>query len=156
MDSRFDPSLENHPEILYVTPYFKLNDKEIGLSHFFYVELNHEEDYGLLVNYAKENNVEIVGNDKYMPLWYVLSCSKKSNGNAMEMANKFHETKKFKNAQPDLMEDLLANCVDDTFFNEQWHLKNTGQSGGKVGSDIKICEAWQITTMSRTFLQVSL
>ena len=34
---------------------------------------------------------------------------------------------------------------DDTFFLRQWHLNNTGQSGGSIDADIDAIEGWQIT-----------
>lgn len=89
--------------------------------------------------------MEIVGNDSFMPLWYILSCNKNSKGNALEMANLFYESGYFASAQPDLMEDLNINCTNDPLFNEQWHLNNTGQAGGTVGNDIRACQAWNIT-----------
>lgn len=35
---------------------------------------------------------------------------------------------------------------DDSMFGSQWHLENTGQSGGTPGADIHATEAWDITT----------
>ncbi len=35
---------------------------------------------------------------------------------------------------------------NDEYFPMQWHLHNTGQSGGTPGADIRAPEAWQITT----------
>lgn len=37
----------------------------------------------------------------------------------------------------------------DTFYGDQWSLKNTGQSGGVVGADIDAELAWNTTTGSR-------
>lgn len=37
---------------------------------------------------------------------------------------------------------------NDTFFHLQWHLRNTGQSGGLVGADIDVMRAWNVTTGS--------
>lgn len=131
--------------IIYAAPSFLANGKEVGLSQFFCVKLKQEQDFGLLSRMAEENRVEITGNDSFMPLWYVLSCDKNSRGNALEMANLFYETGRFSSAQPDLMEDHVVACTDDPLFNQQWHLRNTGQSGGAFGNDIRICEAWGIT-----------
>jgi parallel beta-helix repeat protein len=43
-----------------------------------------------------------------------------------------------------------ANSVgvfpNDEYFPLQWHLHNTGQSGGTPGADIRATEAWEITT----------
>jgi len=35
---------------------------------------------------------------------------------------------------------------NDEYFPRQWHLHNTGQSGGTPGADIRAPEAWEITT----------
>ncbi len=133
------------PKIIYTAPFFMVNGKEIGLSQYFYVKLKQEKDKEILESLAKESLVEIVGNDHFMPLWYILSCDKNSKGNALALANLFYETGNFSSAQPDLMEDLNVNCTNDPLFGQQWHLNNTGQSGGTVGNDIKICQAWNIT-----------
>lgn len=132
-------------DIIYAAPSFMVNGKEVSLSHYFYVKLKHEKDFKLLEDLAKQTKVEIVGNDSFMPLWYILSCDKNSKGNALEMANFFYETGHFSSAQPDLMEDYSSNCRNDTFFNRQWHLNNTGQFGGTAGNDTRICQAWEIT-----------
>jgi subtilisin family serine protease len=35
---------------------------------------------------------------------------------------------------------------NDEYFPHQWHLHNTGQSGGTPGADVRAPEAWEITT----------
>ncbi|HEX5053744.1 MAG TPA: S8 family serine peptidase [Planctomycetota bacterium] len=37
---------------------------------------------------------------------------------------------------------------NDTHFTGQWHLRNTGQSGGTAGADIRATDAWNVTTGS--------
>ncbi len=136
-------------KIIYEAPfYYTVQKKEAGLSHLFYVKLLNNYDLVTLEKLARENNVEILGNNKFMPLWYTLSCTKHSKGNALEMANLFYETRLFSAAEPDLMTDDLPFCVNDTHFNNQWGLNNTGQNGGTVGIDINICDAWQTTNGS--------
>jgi len=41
---------------------------------------------------------------------------------------------------------------DDTLFSSQWHLKNTGQTGGSANSDIKAPQAWDITQGSSSVI----
>ncbi len=43
------------------------------------------------------------------------------------------------------MGGLIPN---DTYFSSQWHLRNTGQSGGTPGADIEVVPAWDMTTGS--------
>lgn len=137
--------VHKNSDILYTAPFFQINGNDIGVSNFFYVKLHEVGDFNLLEQMAEENNVEIVGRDSYMPLWYVLSCDKNSKGNALEMANLFYESKIFAHSQPDFLVDFSINCVDDAFFNDHWHLNNTGQYNGSISNDIRICNAWDIT-----------
>jgi subtilisin family serine protease len=133
-------------EIIYNVPFFSNSQNEdIGLSHLFYVKLNKKEDLKILDELSLTHNVEIIGSNKFMPLWYTLSCTKRSTGNALTMANLFFETGLFSASEPDLMVDDILQCVDDTFFNDQWNLNNTGQYGGDPGVDIDICDAWEMT-----------
>jgi len=45
--------------------------------------------------------------------------------------------------RPRLFGQVIPN---DTYFPDQWHLNNTGQSGGTPDADINAPEAWEITT----------
>jgi len=132
-------------DIIYTAPSFRLNGNLVRLSNFFYVKLKEKQDVAILERLADENDVMIVGNDSFMPSWFILSCDKNSKGNALEMANLFYEKGNFSLAEPDLMVDYGVNCRNDTFFNQQWHLNNTGQFGGTVGNDTRACQAWDIT-----------
>ncbi|RZS95389.1 S8 family serine peptidase [Cecembia calidifontis] len=146
VNSTIDKAKVESSGIVYAAPSFLVNGKEIGLSQYFYVKLRKEKDIEILESLARDNQVEIIGNDSFMPLWYILSCDKNSKGNALEMANLFYELGYFDSAEPDLMEDFLMGCTNDPLFAQQWHLNNTGQAGGTVGNDIRACQAWNITT----------
>lgn len=115
------------PNVIYEAPFFTTSDeKEVGLSHLFYVKLKQSADLNQLTPLASANHVEILGNNEYMPLWYTLACTNESQGNALEMANAFYETGKFDSCQPDLMcDDDLFAIVNDPLYSSQWHLKNT-------------------------------
>ncbi len=43
-----------------------------------------------------------------------------------------------------------ATIPNDVNFSDQWHLNNTGQSGGTADADIDAAEAWDITTGGNT------
>lgn len=139
--------LSDKHEVLYEAPFFlSESGKELGLSHLFYVKLKSVDDLLQLKKIAEENKVEIIGNNEYMPLWYTLSCTKESKGNALDMANLFYEVGIFDSSQPDLMSDDVPECVNDTYFNTyQWNLRNTGQSGGTENIDINFCSVRSIT-----------
>lgn len=42
--------------------------------------------------------------------------------------------------------NALPGPSNDPLLNAQWHYHNTGQTGGRVGADIKLIDAWSIET----------
>lgn len=139
-------AIDKNDNILYKGACFRTHNKEVFLGYLFYVKLRDIRDFPKLEKIADENGVEIVGNNKYMPLWYTLACSKKSKGDALEMANSFYESNMFAACQPDLLcEDELYSDVNDQYFSLQWGLSNTGQNGGTKGIDINYLKARDIT-----------
>jgi len=137
---------------LIVAPFFssQMTDK-IGLSNYFYVKLKHQNDFNTLMGLIEKHNIELIGSNIFMPLWFTISVTADSK-NALEMANMFYETGLFEAAEPDLMtddgglsaEDKLNFLPNDPLFNTQWSLKNTGQNGGTAGIDINAEDAWEI------------
>ena len=74
---------------------------------------------------------------------YRLRLPRGSNLDAMMKAYRKHPSVEY--AEPNYLGrggDILPN---DTFFSIQWHLNNTGQSGGTPDADIDAVEGWQIT-----------
>ncbi|WP_160150034.1 S8 family serine peptidase [Parabacteroides sp. Marseille-P3160] len=138
-----------------VSPYFKSpNSKKIGLSNYFYVKIKELSDTILLRKYSEQWNVIIVKQDNFMPLWFLLSCTKQSKNNTLELANVYYESNLFQYAEPDLMVEDIIGCATDEFFTNQWGLKNTGQYGGTFGVDIKACDAWNLSTGSNVTVAV--
>ena len=48
-------------------------------------------------------------------------------------------------AHPDAVFERTLMSVNDPLFPQQWHLHNTGQSGGVPGIDANLLEAWETT-----------
>lgn len=115
-------------EIIYSSPFYRSSlNGEVGISHLFYVKLKSDSDKNKLIELAKKNHVEVLGNNKFLPLWYTLSCDNGSAGDALQMANQFYESGLFEKAEPDIMTSLSLNTPNDTYFNSQWNL-NGNQS----------------------------
>ena len=113
------------PAIIYKSPFYKSSlGEEIGISHLFYVKLKSEKDKDKLIELAIKNNVEIIGNNEFMPLWYTLSCDNESAGDALQLANEFYESSLFEFAEPDIIGNFAVN-TNDTYFTKQWNLKGS-------------------------------
>jgi subtilisin family serine protease len=138
--------IRNKGEDIIVAPYFRNQylDK-IGLSNFLYVKLKSLSDTILLKQEIQKQHAIIVRQNKFMPLWFVVSVSANSRYNAMELASHFSESGLFEHANPGLINTIRTNCANDTHFGSQWGLKNTGQHGGVIDVDVRACDAWQVT-----------
>ena len=154
--------IKNSGNDIIVSPYFK---DGIGLSNFFYVQLKSLSDTILLKQEAEKENMVVVYQNKFMPLWYVVSVTAHSRYNAMQAASYFYETGLFQCAEPDLMlkwepvfelnSDWISDsysdfrsdsvCANDSLFHKQWNLKNEGYG-------IKACDAWQLSTGAEVFV----
>jgi len=112
----------------------------LGLSDYFYVKLKSTSDYALLEAKATENNIIVVKQNEFMPLWYTLKVTKNTKSNSLEIANQFFETGLFDSCQPDFLSDDTF-CSDDPMFGSLWGLSNSNNPG----IDINVCDAWEIT-----------
>ncbi len=87
-----------------VAPYFQTKDTPmLGLTNFFTVKLKKASDIEILKQQAKKYSCIVVEQDKFMPLWFVLSVTKQSNKDALQLSNLFYESGLFKYAEPDIM-----------------------------------------------------
>ncbi|MDH6252107.1 subtilisin family serine protease [Chryseobacterium sp. H1D6B] len=137
-----------NPSVIIASPCFISSEgQKMGMSNNFYVKLKSKNDIKLLQELADRNNVEVLGSNEYMPLWFTLACTKKSTlPSAMDMANLFYETGRFENTEPEFIYHNLEASADPLFPN-QWSLKNTGQYGAAyTGIDIKAEQAWTLST----------
>lgn len=128
------------------SPCYAIDNDTLGLSNMFYVKLRNLNDSLKLKEYTSLYRVKIIQQNKYLPLWFMMSCTDESSMNSMEMANLFWESGLFQSAEPEFIDRLHNCCVNDPRFNKQWNLYNTGQNNGVAGVDIQMCDAWDIST----------
>lgn len=64
-------------------------------------------------------------------------------GGALDLAQRLRQQPGVLSADPILKRLRQKKSVpNDPLFSEQWHLRNTGQSGGTVGLDVRITNVW--------------
>lgn len=142
--------LNSNPRIIKANPNFKNSSgKNLGLSNYFYVKLKKEADIQALKTTVQKNNVIIIEQNRFMPLWYTLMVTKNTIGNSMEVSNLFYETGLFDASQPDFLSDDVL-CTNDPMFSKLWGLRNTKNPN----YDINICEAWSISEGINTKIAV--
>lgn len=129
-------------DIEIVSPYFcNSNLSKIGLSNFFYVKLKTLPDTILLKSLARKNNAVIIEQDRFMPLWFMLSCTRESELNALELANVFYESSLFEYSEPDLILEKIT-CSNDTHYEDQWNLGGNDFTSICINAPL----AWTLST----------
>ncbi len=140
--------LEKDSLIEYVTPVLKYKGQTSQYVYdLFYVKIKSEEGLDTLQALANELNFLI--QKEYEPNIYFCRATKKSAGNAFELALHLQHLNLFEYVEPDFIYTGKIE-TNDTYFNSQWALKNTGQFGGTIGSDVDAENAWSLTTGSST------
>ncbi len=139
--------------------FYDQTGNSMALSQYYYVKLRNENELSALIDFTRETKTRIVGQNKFMPLWYTVSVTPDNKINAMAMANTFYNSGKFAHAEPAFIFELQHSDTSnpmtslekpvpfsaDTFYNDQWGLNNTGQLGGTAGIDINAENAWTKT-----------
>lgn len=146
---KFIASILEVSNIVSATYMYERNGLLFGLTEQFIVQLKETSSYEQFETLLKQNECKIVEKCEFTKNRFVLSISKASELDAMQMSCLFYESELFEYATPNrIFFDAYAS--NDTYFSSQWGLKNTGQSGGKYGIDIKPESAWTLTSGSNS------
>jgi hypothetical protein len=96
------------------------------------------------------NGVEIIAPDPYVPNQYLLRVTGDSPGDSLTVANLYENERVVDFAHPNYwtLDQRMETIPNDPLFGEQWHLRNTGASGGTTDADADASWAWDITTGS--------
>lgn len=140
--------IENVKHVLYKTSSFRMghDTTNVFVSENFYVQLNTDDDTTCLAYYAEKYHAEVIRKGAFSR-WYILKCTPQAHYNALELANIFYESQLFSATEPEFLNSIHKTCVNDTYFNQQWNLLNTGQyDDSYTGVDINLCGVRTITT----------
>ena len=105
------------------------------------VKLKSADDISLLQSAAKKYGLDILEQDKFMPLWYLLQCGKNTDMSPIDAANSLQESGDFATASPDFA-CSGAEISYDPHVHKQWNLYNAEHEG----YDINVSPAWNYAT----------
>lgn len=122
------------------------------------------DSLNLLHHVQAKGKLGLLAND------YVLTATRRSSSDALDLANRYHENPLVRFAHPNLLQldepassprggigqrressvgPVLCGAAgfepNDPLFCDQWHLDNRQQHGGVIDADIDAPEAWAIT-----------
>ncbi len=142
-------ALKNDPSIVSVSNCYNNTDNDlVAVTNYIWVGLKNEMDIMKLSTEASKINFSIVGQNPFMPEWVMLCPKENAQLNQVAASNVLFETGMFAAVEPELLGEAKHDCVNDPLFANQWGLSNTGQNGGTIGMDTRVCGAWDYTTGS--------
>jgi len=117
------------------------------LTDEFIARFNNNVTMNQIEEFNKENGVQIVMKNPYVKNQFLLRISENSKIDALTMANRYSTSKLIIAAYPNFIGVFFDQQTfpNDPFFANQWHLNNTGQSGGTVDADADLPLAWDFT-----------
>jgi subtilisin-like proprotein convertase family protein len=133
-------------EVTYVTPVYQRpqSGEKVVLTSKFICQFKPEVTRADIDAMNAQHHVQIESQEPYAPNCYVLRLQDDAAETVLEVANAYQESGKVIFSHPDIIAPRSFR-VPEPLFAQQWHLKNTGQSGGSPGADIKVEGAWQVT-----------
>ncbi len=96
---------EDAKSVVLTSSYYTEDKTEVFETPYLNVKLKKEDDADLLASYAEKYRLKIVGNDSFMPLWYILHVTPESEKSPLKCANELFESGEFASVVPDLSSD---------------------------------------------------
>lgn len=123
---------QDNPGISYQSPVYKSAEtgNTVRLSNLIHLKLKSEGDTTVMYEQMRKYGLSVYSQNKFMPLWYSLSCDTNTYGTALEVCNLLHDTEMFAVVEPDFMADMKQaltafQAPNDTYYNNQWYLHGT-------------------------------
>lgn len=121
--------------------YTQADGAMLAPTGYIYVKLSTPADSTRLATLAAGHDCEIVGQNRFMPLWYTLRLADGVLSNPVDVANALYATGELASSSPDFAYDGLAISYDPLVYS-QWNMYNSLYEG----LDLSISEAWNYAT----------
>lgn len=135
--------VNNSSEIVNTSSIFEYKGNYSAATDRFTVKLRNRSDYSKLEQYVNKYSCKVIVRPWLGENVYLITVPKDSDYSSIDLANIFMESGCFEYTSPDFY-FFDALCSNDTYYNTQWYLNNTGQYG-YPNVDIDIERAWDIT-----------
>ncbi len=138
-------------EVVYSAPYYSVGSNELALTNLVYVILKDNGDISTLEKIANEYNVGIIGKYIDIPNLYIVSCTRDSKGNSLEIANKLYESGLFEGVEPAFMG--IRYHTNDSLYDYQWNLAySTYYGSSSANYNIKYTQAYNLIPSSSSII----
>jgi len=148
-NSRTINILKTNSGVAYAAPVFTVNGETVGIIPEIVVRVKPDIEMESIQELCETMNLAIIKPMEFTTQEYLLEVLGADTEAVFEAVEQLDGVDWIEWAAPNVaFEPRLCGEVipNDEYFPLQWHLHNTGQSGGTPGVDINASEAWEITT----------
>jgi len=119
----------------------KNSESRMALTGEIIIHFASDWDKKTITSWANVRGLTIIKNFSFSPQTYLISGPEGLE--SLNLANEIYLSGEVVYAYPNWLKTMPTRAIpDDTLFNDQWHLRNTGQGGGTVGEDVNIVNVW--------------
>lgn len=148
--------IENDTSVLFTAPvyYEPKSGEEVIITDRIAVKVSDEKDISLREAIASEIDGEY--EKILMPNVLIFKCHNLSSKDVLQRCMTIQNVSGVIWAQPEMTTRIEKYYVpNDTFYDRQWHHKNTGLFGGVSGADMNVTSAWDIQKMGDTNITIA-
>ena len=141
--------LKTHNQVKYIAPLFSSNEETVAIIPEVVVRVSPGVKIGQIKALCKKMNLTIKKKLEFTEREYLIEIPAAEADGVFKAVEQLKKAELIEWAAPNVAfrPRLLGQVMpDDEYFPNQWHLYNTGQSGGTPGADINAPAAWEITT----------
>jgi len=95
-----------------------------------------------------DNDLHVLEEDEFAASQYLVKVKNANGDSTLDTANKLSSLPETEFAEPNFITEIEKQTLlppNEKYFVEEWHLDNTGRSGGLSGEDVKALDAWEIS-----------
>lgn len=144
--------LERHAAVTFARPFVEAGQDLRGVGDQLYVKLQPGTPYSHLQAAATQYGLRILGPNPYLKGLYQLQADKQAASDPVHICMALRQDPAFAYAEPDYLLHPVVS-TNDPMFIRQWSLVNNGtfaQGSGTPGADMKVVDAWTLTTGDST------
>ncbi len=141
-------SLRSRNQVKYAAPLFSLNGQTVAIIPEIVVCLAAEADVDEFETMCRAHGISVKKKMEFTEDEYLLEVSCDNADSVFAAVEQLGQSSMVKWAGPNIaFQPLLSGQMipNDEYFSKQWHLHNTGQTGGTPNADVNAPEAWEIT-----------
>ena len=148
-----------YAEISFISPVLKSSSggTDIAITPEIIVSINDAFDPDVVIAELQNYNLSLVSKLAFTDTEYVLKIEEPVSdiGRIFELTRIVADLPFVNWAEPNFLVSAKKQFTsNDTLFNDQWHLNNTGQNGGTVDADVDAPEGWDYTQGSGTIIGI--